>query len=71
MSTPKVGHSPGVGMMSRVLDLPALTSPDVCFAVVSRIGEGQRDSMFFAEMGEKKQPTKLRIPNNQTPKPNI
>ena len=43
----------------------ALTTPDVCFAVVGRIGEGQRDSLFFfAEMEEKKQ-----APNDQTPKP--
>lgn len=65
MSSPRVGHSPDVRMTSRILDLMAFTSSDICFVVVRRIGEGQRDSrVLFVEMEEKKQ-----APNNQTPKP--
>lgn len=76
MSTPEVGDSLDVETMSRILDLPALISPGVCFTVVIGLERG-RDSIFFAEMEEKKQAPnskanhlkmeKLLLPENFVP----
>lgn len=50
--------------MSRILDLTALTSSDVCFVGLERGRDGD-STFFFAEMEENK--TSLKQPN---PKPN-